>query len=97
MKRKPWQRTALSVLGVLIIALMWRWAVGHLYVLPQAAIAAFVTITTNAFYTISAIVVFMVTGKLIYDWKNASETTVHIADSIEKQLRPKDLDDPSIP
>src|SRR5437016_190082 len=70
--RRPWQRMALSLLGIVIVAIMWRWATLHLYALPQAALAAFTSITNNSFYVIGAIVIFMVTGKLIYDWKSRS-------------------------
>lgn len=70
MKRRPWQRLALSVFGVIIIAGQWRWAVKHLYSLPEHSLPGFVAITNNESYTIAAIVIFMITGKLIYDWKN---------------------------
>jgi len=64
-----WQRLVLSIIGVLVIEGSWRWAVCHLYTLPTAALAGFVSITTNAFYVIGAIIIFMVTGKLVYEWK----------------------------
>jgi len=64
-----WQRLVLSIIGVLVIEGSWRWAVCHLYTLPTPALAGFVSITTNAFYVIGAIIIFMVTGKLVYEWK----------------------------
>lgn len=67
---------ALSLIGVAIIAAMWRWATFHLYVLPEHSITAFTSITNNASYVIGAIVVFMVTGRLIYDWKNSTTASV---------------------
>lgn len=73
---RSWQRLALSSLGIAIIAGMWRWAVFHLYALPEHSLVAFSSLTNNAFYTISAIVIFMVTGKLVYDWKNSTASTV---------------------
>ncbi len=76
LKRVPWQRLALSLIGIIVVAAMWRWAVFHLYDLPEASLTAFASITTNAFYVIAAIVIFMVTGKLVYDWKNQTATTL---------------------
>ncbi len=67
---------ALSLIGIGIIIAEWRWAVFHLYALPAQSIAAFTSITVNANYVIGAIVIFMVTGKLIYDWKNTTVTTI---------------------
>ena len=64
-----WQRLVLSIIGVLVIEGSWRCSVCHLYTLPTAALAGFVSITTNAFYVIGAIIIFMVTGKLVYEWK----------------------------
>lgn len=75
-KSRTWQRLVLSLAGVSIIAAMWRWAVFHLYALPPEAMSAFLSITTNAFYVIGAIVIFMVTGRLIYEWKNSTAATV---------------------
>ena len=40
-----------------------------MYTLPPEALAGFVSITTNTLYITGAIVIFMVTGRLIYDWK----------------------------
>ena len=74
--RIPWQRLFLSLTGLAIIAGMWRWATYHLYSLPEPTLVAFASITNNAFYVIAAIVVFMVTGKLVYDWKNQTATTL---------------------
>jgi hypothetical protein len=68
-----WQRLVLSVLGVLVIEGSWRWAVAHLYTLPPASLSGFVSLTTNAFYVIGAIIIFMVTGKLVYEWKMGSQ------------------------
>ena len=93
--RKPWQRTALSVLGIAIVAGMWRWATYHLYSLPSAALAPFTSITNNSFYVIGSIVVFMVTGRLVYEWKNKISSDV-VINTIEKQLRPKDIDDGTV-
>ena len=87
--RTPWQRMALSLLGILIIVGMWRWSVMHLYALPVASLAAFTTLTTNAFYTISSIVVFMVTGKVIMDWKmntQSVENVTSMAQNIKEDL-----------
>lgn len=95
MKKKSWQRLTLSLVGIVIIAAMWRWGVYHLYHLPEHSIAAFVSLTTNAFYTTSAIVIFMVTGRLIYDWKNTTSSST-IVQSVQRRLRPKDVDDDTL-
>jgi len=75
-ERLPWQRMALSCLGITIVLLMWRWAVWHLYSLPEHSMTSFTSFTNNAFYVIGAIVVFMVTGRLVYEWKNQTASTV---------------------
>ena len=95
MNRRPWQRTTLSVFGIFIIQLTWRWAVGHLYTLPSTSITAFTSITNNSMYTVSAIVIFMVTGKLIYDWKN--QTVSEVKEISTPRVDPKDVDDPAVP
>lgn len=97
--RTPWQRFVLSITGVGMIAGMWRWATFHLYTLPPAALAAFTSFTNNAMYVIAAIVIFMVTGKLVYDWKNTTATEViEEGQQLWKManLDPKDVDDLSI-
>lgn len=86
--RSPWQRLALSIVGIGVLAGMWRWAVFHLYALPEHSIGAFASLTANTEYTISAIVIFMVTGRLIYDWKNNTasqivEQTQHVFEKKE--------------
>lgn len=100
-----WQRLVLSVIGVLVIQLSWRWAVCHLYTLPTPALAGFVSITTNAFYVIGAIIIFMVTGKLIYEWKmgtsqiqSVASEAIDIKEEIIKRVaKPKHFDDSTIP
>jgi len=77
---------ALSVFGIAIIALNWRWGVGHLYTLPPHAIAAFTSMTNNESYVIGAIVVFMVTGKLVYDWKNKTEAVTTVVSKVSEQV-----------
>lgn len=83
--RKPWQRMALSSFGIGIVAAMWRWGVYHLYSLPEHSIAAYASMTNNAAYVIGAIVIFMVTGRLIYEWKNDTAAAVNLAQGIMSQ------------
>jgi hypothetical protein len=96
----PWQRLVLSIAGILTIEASWRWAVAHLYTLPPEAIAGFVTITTNSFYVIGSIVIFMVTGKMIYEWKlntaQVQEVSSETMEVIKKSIKPKHFDDKSI-
>lgn len=72
----PWQRLALSLIGIAIIYSMWERGTNHLYSLPPHAVGAFVTWSINALYGVTAMVVVFVTGKLIYDWKNSTATTL---------------------
>lgn len=69
MTSSTWQRMFLSIVGIFTIEGSWRWAIAHLYTLPTYAIAGFVSITTNCFYVVGSIVIFMVTGRLIYEWR----------------------------
>ena len=84
MKRTPWQRMTLSLLGIIIIVLCWRWSVCHLYTLPEAALAGFVSLTTNSFYVIGSIVIFMVTGRLVYEWSNRTEQVSNVVSEVQK-------------
>jgi hypothetical protein len=104
MNRKPWQRMALSLFGILIIVFMWRWTVCHLYTLPEIALAPFSTLTTNAMYTISAIVIFMISGRLVYDWSNRTQAVVdvvsnvaHIKEDLVSKYEQQYKDEPSYP
>lgn len=83
---QSWQRLTLSLTGVLIISGSWRWAVAHLYTLPVPALAGFVSITTNAFYVIGAIIIFMVTGKLVYEWKMGTQQVQNVV-SVARNLK----------
>jgi hypothetical protein len=64
-----WQRITVAMLGIGIEVGIWQWATWHLYSLPSEAISSFTTITVNCFYVIASLVIFFVTGKLIYDLK----------------------------
>ena len=102
-QRTPWQRTFLSLLGIAVIAASWRWAVAHLYTLPESTLPSFTSITTNAFYVIGSIVIFMVTGRLVYEWanrtssavSNVSETITNRFAKLTREYREKYADDPS--
>lgn len=87
LKKTPsWQRFTLSMLGIVVLVIKWQWSVWHLYSLPDPAISAFTTITTNNDYVIGAIVIFMVTGKLIYDWKNNTSSMIQtISENIHEK------------
>jgi hypothetical protein len=105
LQRPTMQRLVLSIVGIVLIQISWRWAVAHLYSLPTMALAGFVSITTSAFYVIGAIVIFMVTGKLVYDWKMGTNQVQEVAsraedlkeEIIERVVKPKYFDDDSIP
>lgn len=86
-----WQRLVLSVLGIGIVVGMWRWATFHLYTLPEHSITSFTSITNNTLYTIASLVLFFVTGKIFFDWKNQTASTVvesaqHTFDTIKQDV-----------
>jgi hypothetical protein len=76
MKRVPWQRLSLSLLGIVIMVALWRWSVNHLYTLPPTSIAAFTSITTNCYYAVAVLVVFFVSGQLVWSWINSTSSSV---------------------
>jgi hypothetical protein len=98
------QRLIISLIGIALIQASWRWAVAHLYWLPENALAGFVTITTNTLYVTGAIVVFLVTGRMVYDWKIGTNQIQEVVGSvskikeeiIERTPKPKSFDDEEI-
>jgi hypothetical protein len=98
------QRFLISLIGIILIQISWRWAVAHLYTLPPEALAGFVSITTNTLYITGAIVIFMVTGRLVYDWKMGTsqiQEVISRADTIKQEIteriiKPKHFDDGEI-
>lgn len=100
--KKSWQRLTLSLIGIALIVATWMQAVSHLYKLPTPALASFTTITVNSQYVIAAIVIFMVTGRLIYEWRVGTtsqivETGEQITEEIIKRVpAPKHFDEEEI-
>jgi len=98
------QRLFISLIGIALIQISWRWAIAHLYSLPHEALAGFVSITTNTLYITGAIVIFMVTGRLVYDWKVGTSQIQNVASSVEtikeeitqRIQKPKHFDDEAI-
>ena len=78
------QRFLISLIGIILIQISWRWAVAHLYTLPPEALAGFVSITTNTLYITGAIVIFMVTGRLVYDWKMGTSQIQEVVSRVDK-------------
>lgn len=78
------QRLIVSLVGIALIQASWRWAVEHLYTLPEVALAGFVTITTNTLYVTGAIVIFLVTGRMVYDWKVGTNQVQEVVSTITK-------------
>ncbi len=72
----PWQRLALSLLGIVIVSGILEIATLHLYSLPDHSIAAFNSIINNGLYVIGALVLFFVTGQVFYSWKNETMSSV---------------------
>jgi hypothetical protein len=95
------QRFLISLIGIVLIQISWRWSIAHLYSLPPEALAGFVSITTNTLYITGAIVIFMVTGRLVYDWKIGTSQIQDIASKAktikeeitERIIKPKHFDD----
>ena len=104
LKRSISQRLAVSMFGIAVVQISWRWATSHLYSLPTEALAGFVSITTNTLYITGAIVIFMVTGRLVYDWKMGTsqiQEVISRADTIKQEIteriiKPKHFDDGEI-
>jgi len=102
MNRKSWQRITLSLIGLTLVQIIWYQAVNHLYTLPVASLAAFTTITTNTLYAGCVIVIFLVTGKSIADWKNSTTATVIeqgqqiFEEKIDRTPAPKHFDNEDI-
>lgn len=98
------QRLVVSLVGIAVIQASWKWATEHFYSLPPEAFAGFVTITTNAMYVTGAIVVFMVTGRMVYDWKVGTNQVQEVVSSVAKVKeeiveyiqKPKNFDDETI-
>jgi hypothetical protein len=98
------QRLVISLLGITLVQISWRWATAHFYSLPPEAYAGFVSITTNTLYITGAIVIFMVTGRLVYDWKMGTSQIQNVASSVEtikeeitqRIQKPKHFDDEAI-
>ena len=94
------QRFLISLIGIILVQISWRWAVAHLYSLPVEALAGFVSITTNTLYITGAIVIFMVTGRLVYDWKMGTSQIQEVASKAatikeeitERIIKPKYFD-----
>ena len=78
------QRFLISLIGIILVQISWRWAVAHLYSLPPEALAGFVSITTNTLYITGAIVIFMVTGRLVYDWRMNTSQVQEVVSRVEK-------------
>lgn len=76
------QRLVVSLVGIAVIQASWKWATEHFYSLPPEAFAGFVTITTNSMYVTGAIVVFMVTGRMVYDWKMGTSQIQEVVSNI---------------
>jgi hypothetical protein len=98
------QRLVVSLVGIAVIQASWKWATLHFYSLPPEAFAGFVTITTNTLYVTGAIVVFMVTGRMVYDWKMGTTQVQEVVSSVAKVKeevieyiqKPKNFDDETI-
>jgi len=74
--KAPWQRLAISSVGIAIMVMIWQLATYNLYSLPSTSIIAYNSITNNVFYCITALVVFFVTGQVVFNWKNETASTV---------------------
>lgn len=86
-KRVPWQRLALSLIGITIIIFLWRWATFHLYTLPPTSIVAFTSITVSTMYSVAFLVAFFVTGQAwTASWTNATSASADVVAAAAKQI-----------
>lgn len=98
----PWQRIILSLVGIVIVFTIWERATAHLYSLPITSVTAFTSITNNSLYVVAALVLWFVTGKLIYDWKNSTvsqviqEAKTITEEKTERTIPPKAFDDGTV-
>jgi len=93
-QRTPWQRLALSIFGIVIITGKWWAAITMLTAVKVEHVAAYTTMTTNSDYVTGAIVIFMVSGKLVYDWSMRTGSTIAETgeQKIERVIAPKHFD-----
>lgn len=100
MNKKSWHRLILSLLGIALCWLTWHTAITELQKVRPETIASFTTLTVNTQYVIAAIIIFMVTGRLVYEWKmNTVSNIVEQGEQILAEDRtpaPKHFDDGSI-
>lgn len=91
---RTWRRVSLSLFGIVLIALQWRWAVNHIYALGSmhndAALASFTSITQSAFYVIGGITIFLVTGLTFFSWTNSTSTVTTLTAQIIQALKDKE-------
>jgi hypothetical protein len=81
--------------GITLNTGIWAWAVAHIYHLPAEKLSAFVTLSTHAMYTNAIIIVFMITGRLVWEWSNASSAVTTVATTIEKKIAETDYKGPT--
>jgi hypothetical protein len=94
MKKQPvsWQRLTLSLIGIVVLAVFGVFDTWHLYSLPDYTMPAYQSITNNRNYVMGAIVIFMVTGRLIYEWKNSTTSAANSALEIIREKREERID-----
>ena len=103
MNKKSWHRLALSLFGVICTMLIWHIAIERLSGIKPDYVAAFTTLTVNTQYVVGSIIVFMVTGKLVSDWKmnTVSELAVRTEriteEFSERTPSPKHFDGEDVP
>ena len=102
MSRRSWHRLVLSLIGIALTWATWRMAIDELARVKPEAIASFTTITVNALYVIASIIIFMISGRMIYEWKvNTASSIIESGTQIaqeftDKTPAPKHFDDGSI-
>jgi len=92
-QRSTWHKLFVCLLGIAIVVGIWQWATWHLYSLPPESISAFTSITTSCLYVISSIVMFFITGKVLYDWKNTTESAVSLVSQHIDEQRKEEIDE----
>lgn len=86
---KSWHRLALSLFGIICNTAVWAWAVSFIYHLPAEKLGSFTSLTTNVLYTNAVIIVFMITGRLVWEWSNSTSAVTTVATEVKHEVEEK--------
>ncbi len=81
--KRSWKRLSLSIFSICVMIFVWLIATRYLYTLPEHSIAAFATITTSVFYTITLVVASLIGALSFFGWKINSNLESEVKSTIE--------------